>query len=473
MAAINAVRDQIPDERTEARVLPLWRGPGEGWSVDVLAEGDLARLRDAVDRILADTGVRVPSREVRGRLRTAGANVDDEAGLVRFSPSLAAAALARVPRTLRLAGRDPNADLTVDGSLAWLGAAGPAAIVVDLISRERRASVSSDLADAARLVDAVPQLAFIGLAAGGPRDVATSMAETSKHVQVEILPDVAAAEALAEIAHLVAGDASSLRSRPLLSGVLDVDGSLSLDRLEAAAVLALQGIPVGVRAVPASDASAGSIAHTAAAAIGGAVCLQLLVPDAPSFVGCVPPADAWWHLAWVQLARSLRLPSELGAFPTGSAGSDWRAGIQGGLAATVGWMSPPDLFGGAGLRAHGRVSSPVAMLLDSELFDLVRQIPLGFDVDEETLAVQTIADVGPAEHFLGEQHTLRHFRETWMSRFMDTSTWEAWEEAGHPEATDHAAERAREILATHEPLPLAPGIADRIEEVIAGDERDR
>ena len=473
MVAINAVRDQIPDERTEARALPLWRGPGRGWSVDVLSEGDLSRLRDAVDRVLAETGVKVPSREVRGRLRTAGANVDDEAGLVRFSPSLVAAALARVPRTFRLGGRDPNADLPVDGTLAWLGAAGPAATVADLTSGARRASTASDIADVARLVDAVPQLAFIGLAAGGPRSVATSMVGTSKHVQVEMASDVAAAEALADVARLVAGDAASLRARPLLSGVLDVDGSLSLDRLEAAAVLALQGIPVGVRTVPATDASAGSIAHAAAGAIGGVVCLQLLVPDAPSFVGCVPPGDARWHLAWVQLARSLGVRSLVSAFPTGSARSDWRAGMQGGLAATAGWMSPPDLFGGAGLRAHGHVSSLVAMLLDAELFDLVRQIPLGFDVDEDTLAVQVIADVGPAEHYLGEQHTLQHFRETWMSRFMDTSTWEAWEEAGRPEATDHAAERAREILAAHEPQPLAPRVADRIEEVIAGYERDR
>jgi trimethylamine---corrinoid protein Co-methyltransferase len=81
--------------------------------------------------------------------------------------------------------------------------------------------------------------------------------------------------------------------------------------------------------------------------------------------------------------------------------------------------------------------------------------------------------VGPAEHFLGEQHTLHHFRETWTSRFMDTSTWEAWEEAGRPEAPDHAREQARETLASHVAAPLEPEVAARIEEVIAEHVRDR
>ena len=116
--------------------------------------------------------------------------------------------------------------------------------------------------------------------------------------------------------------------------------------------------------------------------------------------------------------------------------------------------------------------SPIGMLLDAELFDLVRRIPLGFDVDDEALAVNVIDEVGPAEHFLGEQHTLRHFRETWTSRFMDTNTWEAWEAAGRPEPPEHASGYLRELLGSHQPAPLPATAEERIREVIAGHERD-
>jgi trimethylamine--corrinoid protein Co-methyltransferase len=112
------------------------------------------------------------------------------------------------------------------------------------------------------------------------------------------------------------------------------------------------------------------------------------------------------------------------------------------------------------------------MLLDAELFDLVRRIPLGLEVDEDALALEVIEKVGPGDHFLGEPHTLRHMRTFWTSRYMDTDPWEIWEEAGKPEPHRRAAEHARELLDSQKPTPLPPTVDDRIREVIAEHERD-
>jgi trimethylamine--corrinoid protein Co-methyltransferase len=178
-------------------------------------------------------------------------------------------------------------------------------------------------------------------------------------------------------------------------------------------------------------------------------------------------------MAWAQLAARFGVRVMIGGVATDATPSDWRAGVHGGLSGTVAWMAPPDMLAAAGMRDRGRLFSPIAMLLDTEVFDLIRQIPLGFDVDEETLAVGVIDEVGPAEHFLGEQHTLRHFRETWTSRFMDTSTWEAWEELGRLAPPEHAAATARELLDSVEPAPLPASVDHRIREVIAEHERDK
>jgi trimethylamine--corrinoid protein Co-methyltransferase len=304
------------------------------------------------------------------------------------------------------------------------------------------------------------------------------VAATSKHVRVQVPPERAQALTIAAIAGAVAGGSDLLRERPPVSVTLPVGPGLTLDGSDAAAELLAAGLPCAVTVDVPPDApdpleASRGLVRALATAIAGVACLQLLVPGAPTLAAAPGLRDPRSRLAWVEVLRSFGVRSELGAFPTPTGASDWRAGADGGLAATVGWIDPPDLFGGAGLRADGRAWSPVAMLLDVELFDLVRQIPLGFDVDDETLAVEVIADVGPAEHFLGEQHTLRHFRETWTSRCMDTSTWEAWEEAGRPEPPDHAAERVRELLATHEVLPLPPDVVRAIEEVMAEHGRDR
>jgi trimethylamine--corrinoid protein Co-methyltransferase len=146
--------------------------------------------------------------------------------------------------------------------------------------------------------------------------------------------------------------------------------------------------------------------------------------------------------------------------------------MEDGLSSFTSWLAGADMLSAAGMLHGGRVFSPAEMLLDTELFDLVRTISLGFEVDEETLAVEVIEKVGPGEHFLGEAHTRRHMREAWTARFMNKDTWEAWEETGRPEPRDRARERALELMASHEPVPLASGVEERILEVIAEHERD-
>jgi trimethylamine--corrinoid protein Co-methyltransferase len=279
----------------------------------------------------------------------------------------------------------------------------------------------------------------------------------------------------------------------VVSAYLPIRSPLALDgdALEAADLLAQAGIPCGLVASPVAGTSApatlaGALVTAAAEVLAGLVALQLLEPGAPTFLGTRAlevnlgegrsgpggPQDPLFEMAWVQLARLVGLPAQLGALATGAKSSDWQAGMESGLSGTACWMAGPDLLASAGLRDGARLFSPVAMLLDTELFDLVRQIPLGFEVDEETLAVEVIEKVGPGGHFLGERHTLRHMREAWRARFMDTETWEAWEEKGRPQPPEHAAEGARELIASHEPTPLEPDTEERIREVIAEHERE-
>ena len=496
MEAINALRDPAAGSDAAARVLPLRQGP----SVDVLAESDLERIRDAALEILEGTGIAIAGG-VAERLVTAGAERDAGTGRLRFPAGLVGEALEQAPGRMLLAGRDPACDLLVDGTRGWLSTGGRADLVVDLGTDERRGSTLADLVSISRLADGQPQIGFLGPSVAaldvpaGSRsmhELGARLANTTKHVQIQLTGEAAAAEALVEIARAVAGGAS-LRERPLVSAFLAIEAPLELDAggLEAGVTLARAGIPCGFVAVPVAGASApatiaGSLVTAAAEALAGVVSLQLLVPGAPTFLGAealrvtdtkghsVPggPQDPLFQMAWVQLARRVGLASHVGGFATGSKSSDWQAGLEGGLSGTACWMAPPDLLAAAGIRGGGRVFSAIAMLLDTELFDLIRQVPLGFDVDEDALALEVIEKVGPGGHFLAEPHTLRHMREAWMSRLMDKDTWEAWEEKGRPEPPEHAAERVHDLLATHEPEPLETGAEEHIREVIAAHERD-
>jgi trimethylamine---corrinoid protein Co-methyltransferase len=494
LTPINASRSS----RTEIEAAHASLRPGP--TISVLSEDGLKRIRAAALRVLADPGIRIGVGSTPDRLERAGARVD-AAGRARFSGALVDEALRLAPPELILAARDPSADLRVGSTDGWLGTGGPAGSAVDLRTDERRASTLADVADAARLIDAVPQLGYLGPSARAldlapeiraPRELHARLANTSKHIQIEVptqRPDV---EALLEIAELAAG--ADLRERPIVSAVLPITSPLALDgdRLEAAIALAEAGIPCGVVAEPVAGVTApatlaGALVTALVETLAGVVSLQLLAPGTPSFLGTrallthaagrepAPngPSGPLFRMAWVQLARSVGLPAHVDAFTTGSRASDWQAGIEGGLSATASWMTGPDLLASAGMRDGGRVFSPAALLLDAELFGLVRRIPLGFAADEEALAVEQIESVGPGGHFLGETHTLRHMREAWMSRFMDTDTWEGWEARGRPEPPQSARAKALELLESHEPLALETAVEDRIREVVAEHVRDR
>jgi len=496
VSSINALRDPSVAGAADARVLSLRRGP----EVPVLLEADLERIRAATLDVLREIGVAVTSERVAGRLSTLGADADAQSGRVRFPSAVVEDALRSARPVGLLAARDPACDLPLSDGDGWLGAGGSAGAVVDLGTDERRSATLADVADAARLADAVPQIGLVGrpasprIATGGAGDLHQLLAlisNTSKHVQVEVPGRTETADAIAEMARIAAGTEAELEDRPVVSAVsrtapLGLDG----DRLEGAARLAGAGIPCGFVSTPVAGATApvtlaGALVVALAEVLAGVVALQLLQRGAPTFIGVGGlqvtrgthgpstggPAGPLFQMGWVQIARHIGLPTQRSAFATGSWSSDWQAGMEGGLSATAAWMLGPELLMGAGLRGGGRVFSPIAMLLDAELFDLIRRIPLGFAADAEALATEVIEKVGPGGHFLGEPHTLRHMREAWTSRYMDKDTWEAWEEAETPQPPERAHDRARELLDTHEPSPLSTEAEQRIREVIAEHER--
>src|SRR5581483_9567187 len=258
-----------------------------------------------------------------------------------------------------------------------------------------------------------------------------------------------------EIARIVAGGDRELRERPILSAFqcslspLTYDG----DALESAAVYASAGVPCGFVAMPIACATAPATPAAAlvvsnAEVVAGVVALQLLNPGAPTFYG-----------ASAQLARHYGLPSSIGTFATGAKGSDWQAGVEGGLSVMSSWLAGADLLCGAGLLHGARVHSTVEMLLDAELFDLACGLSDRMRADEEDLATQAILEVGPGGHFLAHPHTRRHMRRRWRSSLFGRETWEEWESSGRPGATDRARERVRQILAEHRP-PALPETLD-------------
>ena len=75
-----------------------------------------------------------------------------------------------------------------------------------------------------------------------------------------------------------------------------------------------------------------------------------------------------------------------------------------------------------------------------------------------------IRAVGSGGHYLGRRSTREHARDVWQPTVLRRGTFEA--SRGRTLVQD-ALERARELLATHEVLPLPDDVDRHIDEVIA------
>jgi trimethylamine--corrinoid protein Co-methyltransferase len=177
-------------------------------------------------------------------------------------------------------------------------------------------------------------------------------------------------------------------------------------------------------------------------------------------------------MASVELGRHLGFATSSTTMATGAKWPDWQTGAQTMMIALANTLSPADMLTGAGALHGDNVFSHASLLLDCEVFAMAARFGEGISVRDEDIAVDLIVDVGPGGHFLDREHTLTNMRTIWRDSLMDRRNWDAWEAEGRPDPSVGAEERAREIVASHAPLPLDRGVAAELDAIVAAYEAD-
>jgi trimethylamine---corrinoid protein Co-methyltransferase len=130
-------------------------------------------------------------------------------------------------------------------------------------------------------------------------------------------------------------------------------------------------------------------------------------------------------------------------------------------------LAGTNLIYGLGMIESGVTFDYAQLVIDNEMARMVKQFVRGIRVDDETLAVDDIARVGSFGDFLSLDATMRHMRETSQPDLMDRRVREDWEARGSTDVYQRAQDRAREILASHEPEPLPDDVRQRIRKIVA------
>jgi trimethylamine--corrinoid protein Co-methyltransferase len=115
-----------------------------------------------------------------------------------------------------------------------------------------------------------------------------------------------------------------------------------------------------------------------------------------------------------------------------------------------------------GLLSVDEVYSPIQLVIDREIVDVLNRFVGGFDVNEATLAFETIKEVGHGGVFTGTEQTVAHWRkELWMPKIFAREMFSAWRGRGAKTEVDLARGICIEAL-KGEPLPVH--ISERLEQ---------
>ena len=216
-------------------------------------------------------------------------------------------------------------------------------------------------------------------------------------------------------------------------------GSLALNNAELIAILVLTQVLAPGHRFVASDYSQ-----------------PLDMRSGQALLGAVE--NAVTGMAFTQMWRHYGIPCALAANGSDSKLPDYQCASEKAMNIVTQCMAGPSLFLSGGSIYDEHTWSPVVMLMDAEVIEMVGRIISGMEVSEETLAGDLIRQVGPIPgYYLDKKHTRDWWsKEQYIPTLADRQSHAEWESSGAKSMLDRAEERMIEILDNHEPDPL-PG----------------
>jgi trimethylamine--corrinoid protein Co-methyltransferase len=471
--------------------------------LSVLDDNDIKMIDQAALTILNEVGVYMPSEKALTIMHETGSNVDFEKKRVKIPADVVKKYMANAPRHFTLPGRErPELDVKLDGkSGTYCNNGGTAAYAVDFKTRTVRASCKQDVINAAIIVDymSIISICWPNVAAAGAKqnpmlhELDACFNNTEKHVMsASILGDAGVKYAL-KMASIVTGGMENLKARPLLSALTCDISPLAHDEggLEAIMGFASAGMPTGHMAMPimgttAPASQAGTLAQGLAEVLSTMVLAQSINPGCPCFMSIIPaiidPRSGDYvysstsaqiaNAAAVQLAHYYGVPAYQGASYGGSCYelNRWQVGKENVYLPLLATLAGADMCFSISLIGDDNIWHPARICFDREINRAINIIGQGIEVNGETLAFDTIREVGPRGHYLAEVHTAANLPKLWDPSFLFQKSEdpdEKWQDL-----EELAWEEIKWIINNHKIPELEQKVQTELKQIIKAGEKE-
>jgi trimethylamine---corrinoid protein Co-methyltransferase len=129
-------------------------------------------------------------------------------------------------------------------------------------------------------------------------------------------------------------------------------------------------------------------------------------------------------------------------------------------------LAGANLIYGSGMIESGMTFDYGQMLMDNEFAKMIKFVVGGIPVNDKTLSVDLIKEVGPFKDFLAHKNTFDHMRMYPQPKLMDRRMRGNWEASGSMDLYAKSTEAARQLLKTHMPEPLPEETILKIREIV-------
>ncbi|MBV9636570.1 MAG: trimethylamine methyltransferase family protein, partial [Methylobacteriaceae bacterium] len=452
--------------------------------VPIVSEDQLEAIHQTSLTILHEIGMDFLHQEAKAILKGAGADVDPSSNRVRFERGVIERAIGLAPKSFTLHSRNPARNLVIGERNIAFASVGSAPNAADR-DEGRRPGNHKDYRNLIRLGQTLDAVHLWGGYPVEPVDVHASVRHldalsdmltlSDKPIHAYSLGRDRNLDAI-EMVRLARGiDAATLDREPSLFTIINSSSPLRLDTpmLEGIIQMARHNqvvvlTPFTLAGAMAPVTVAGAVAQQNAEALAGLVMAQSVRPGSPfvyggftSNVDMKSGAPAFGTPEYMksallggQLARRYGLPYR--SSNTCAANTlDAQAAYESVFSLWGAIMGGANLLmHGAGWMEGGLHASFEKMLLDADLLGMVGEFLTPLAVNDDTLAMEAIREVGPGGHYFGCAHTQSRYRTAFFAPMIsDWRNYESWREAGSPTALDRAERIVAERLETYQPPP--------------------
>jgi len=462
--------------------------------LEMLDSGQVEQLHQASMHILEKTGIVFMDDEAIDLWSSAGAKVDRSERRVRLERGLVMELVAKAPPSFTWRARNPERNVFIGGNVVAFAPNGGMAYASNL-DTGRHPGVLADYVNFVKLSHVCNVLNFNGGELVAIQDVEPS----SRHL-IRLFTDFTLTDkALIEAAHgrIISRDViamaeivfGSLEGDPVLGGVINVSSPLRYDERMAGGLITFARLgqinivtPFIMAGAVAPITMAAALAQQNAEALAGIALTQLVYPGVPVIYGGFTtnvdmksgspafgtPEGAWALLVGAQLARRYRLPYRGSGSLNTSKLPDAQAAYE-----TM-WTMWPMVLAHTNFALHsvgwlegGLTASYEKFVMDAEMLSMFYHFLGGFQIDEDSLALDMIERVGPGGHHFDTPHTQARYASAFYdSALADRQGYDTWLAQGGRDAAGRANLIWKDLLASYEPPYLDPAIETGLREFV-------